>query len=132
MNDIEQILGSRRGRIFAIGPQETVFAAMQSMAEHGIGALLVMDKGKPVGLISERDYARKVVLERRSSETTRVDEIMSKKLICATLKMGRKEAMTLMAKNKIRHLPVFDEAKQCVGVVSIRDFVQDIEGEDDE
>ncbi len=132
MNDIEQILGSRIGKIFSVSPFETVYQAMKKMAEHEVGALLVMDKDKLVGLISERDYARMVMIERSSSEETRVADIMTKKLICVTLKTSRKEAMSLMSKNNIRHLPVLDEGKTCVGVVSIRDFVQDLEDEDEE
>lgn len=132
MNDIAHILGSRRGRIVSVGPSDTVHEAIKRMAAHEVGALLVMDEGKLVGLISERDYARKVMLEGRAAETTRVAEIMAKKLVCTSLKMGRREAMALMAKNKIRHLPVLDEKKACVGIVSIRDFVQDLEGEDEE
>lgn len=132
MNDIAHILGSRKGHIVSIGPDDTVHEAIKRMAVHEVGALLVMDKGKLVGLISERDYARKVTLEGRSAESTRVTEIMAKKLICAKLTTDRKEAMALMAKNKIRHLPVLDDKKACVGIVSIRDFVQDLEGEDEE
>lgn len=131
MSDIAQILGSRRGQIFSVGPGDSVHEAIKRMAAHEVGALLVMDKGKLVGLISERDYARKVVLEGRSSDSTLVAEIMAKKLVCAGLNMGRREAMALMAKNKIRHLPVLDDKKVCIGIVSIRDFVQDLEGEDE-
>ena len=131
MTDVAQILGSRKRGIISIGPNDSVHEAIKRMAANEVGALLVMEKDKLVGLISERDYARKVALEGRSSETTAVTDIMAKKLICANLKMGRKEAMALMAKNNIRHLPVLDEKKACIGIVSIRDFVQDLEGEDE-
>ena len=131
MNDIGQILGTRKRGIISIGPNDSVHEAIKRMAANEVGALLVMDSGKLVGLISERDYARKVTLEGRSAESTSVTDIMAKKLICATPKMGRKEAMALMAKNNIRHLPVLDEKKACIGIVSIRDFVQDIENEDE-
>ena len=131
MNDISQILGSRKRGIISIGPNDTVQEAIKRMAANEVGALLVMEQGKLVGLISERDYARKVTLEGRSAESTPVTDIMAKKLICANLKMGNKEAMALMAKNNIRHLPVLDEKKTCIGIVSIRDFVHDIEGEDE-
>ena len=132
MKSIAQVLGSRIGNIVSIAPDETVKAALKLMAAHEVGALLVMEKGKLVGLVSERDYARKVALEGKAAETTRVDEIMAKKLISTTLAMGSKEAMALMAKNNIRHLPVLDEKKTCLGIVSIRDFVHDLEGEDED
>ena len=93
-------------------------------AEHDVSALLVMDEGKLVGILSEKDYARKVVLQGRSSKKTRVAEIMveHEKLLFATLKMSEKDAIRVMSENQIRHLPVRDSRKKVVGVVSIRDF----------
>lgn len=132
MSTIAKILGLRKGRILSIGPEESVTAAIQAMAKHEVGALLVMDKGKMVGILSERDYARKVVLEGRSGDGTKVKDIMVAKVICAKLDMTAKEAMAIMAKNAIRHLPVVDEKKTVVGVVSIRDFVYDIEAESED
>lgn len=132
MTNISQVLGSRKGRILSVAPGESVNAAIQSMAKHEVGALLVMDKGKLVGILSERDYARKIILEGKSADSTKVNEIMVAKVICAKLDMTKKEAMAIMAKNNIRHLPVVDEKKEVVGVVSIRDFVHDLEGEDEE
>ncbi len=131
MNTIAQVLGSRPGPIVSIAPNDTVQEALKRMAAYEVGALLVLDEGKLVGVVSERDYARKVALEGKSAAATRIDEIMTKKLICAKLRMSRKEAMTLMAKKNIRHLPVLDDDKKCVGIVSIGDVVQDPEDEDE-
>ena len=130
--NISQILASRTGRhIVSIEPKASVKEALKLMAAHEIGALLVMSKGKLVGLVSERDYARKVSLEGKSADTTLVEEIMTRKLISATRETGREEAMALMVKNNFRHLPVLDAQKTCIGIVSMRDLVQDIEGEDE-
>jgi CBS domain-containing protein len=94
------------------------------MAEHDVSALLVMDQGKLVGIISEKDYARKVVLQGRTSKETKVGEIMVEhdRIHFATLEMTQQEAIRLMSENQIRHLPVVDGKKKVVGVVSIRDF----------
>jgi len=132
MNTIAQVLGSRPGTIVSIAPNDTVQEALKRMAAYEVGALLVLDEGKLVGVVSERDYARKVALEGKSADTTRINEIMTKKLICAKLRMSQRAAMVLMAKKNIRHLPVLDDSKECVGIVSISDVVQDLEDEDEE
>ena len=124
MRTISDILGSRRGNVISIGSTNTVHEALVSMAKHNVSALLVMDEGKLVGILSEKDYARKVILQGRSSKKTKVAEIMveHEKLLFATLKMSEKEAIRVMSENQIRHLPVRDSKKKVVGVVSIRDF----------
>lgn len=124
MRTISDILGSRKGTVISIGSTNSVHEALVSMAEHDVSALLVMDEGKLVGILSEKDYARKVVLQGRSSKKTRVAEIMveHEKLLFATLKMSEKDAIRVMSENQIRHLPVRDSRKKVVGVVSIRDF----------
>ena len=124
MVTISDILGSRKGKVISIGSTDTVHDALVCMAEHDVSALLVMDKGKLVGILSEKDYARKIVLQNRSSKDTQVREIMVEhdRLIFATLKMGAQEAIRLMSENQIRHLPVLDGRKKVVGVISIRDF----------
>lgn len=124
MRNISDILGSRKGTVISIGSTDTVHEALLSMAKHNVSALLVMDKGKLVGILSEKDYARKVVLEGRSSKETQVREIMVEhdRLIFATLTMSEQEAIRVMSVNQIRHLPVLDGKKKVVGVVSIRDF----------
>lgn len=134
MRTISDILGSRKGNVFSIGSTNTVHEAIVSMAKHNVSALLVMDDGKLVGILSEKDYARKVVLQGRSSKKTKVADIMvgHEKLLFATLKMSEQEAVRVMSENQIRHLPVRDSKKKVVGVVSIRDFsfYEDLENED--
>ena len=122
MHTIHQILSRKGGDILWVAPDSTVFDAIRTMAEKGVGALLVMRDGNPVAMFSERDYARKVILEGRSSRETRVGDIMSDSLItidgCATAKAG----LALMTRHRIRHLPVIDEGK-LIGLVSIGDLV---------
>ena len=124
MRTISDILGTRKGNVISVSSTDTVHAALLSMAKHNVSALLVMDDGKLVGIMSEKDYARKVVLQGRSSKKTKVAEIMveHEKLLFATLKMTEREAIRVMSENQIRHLPVRDSKKKVVGVVSIRDF----------
>lgn len=126
MKTVAQILGERSGSIIKVGPGESVHHALEIMAQHGVGAVLVMEHGRLVGILSERDYARKVVLKGRISETTRVRDIMSPRVICATLPMTLEHAMALTSEHNIRHLPVLDDAKEVVGVISIRDLVKGI------
>lgn len=125
MKTLTQILGTRAGSFVAVAPTESVHYALQIMAEHEVGALLVVERGCLVGIISERDYARKVVLKGRLSLETQVHEIMAERVICATLDMSMEEAMAIMTENHIRHLPVLDDAKDVAGVVSMRDLVQE-------
>jgi CBS domain-containing protein len=124
MNTISDILGSRKGTVISIGSTKSVHDALLLMAEHDVSALLVMDQGKLVGIVSEKDYARKVVLQGRTSTETKVSEIMVEhdRIHFAKLKMTQQEAIKLMSENQIRHLPVVDGKKTVVGVVSIRDF----------
>ncbi len=125
MKTISQILGSRAGIFIAVGPTESVHYALQIMAEHEVGALLVVENGSLVGILSERDYARKVVLKGKLSHETQVHEIMAERVICATHDMSVEEAMSVMTENHIRHLPVLDDTKDVIGVVSMRDLVQE-------
>lgn len=124
MRTIADILGSRKGTVISIGPTESVHDALIQMEKHDVSALLVMDKGKLVGIVSEKDYARKVVLQGRTSKETKVGDIMVEhdRILFATLKMTQQEAIVLMSENQIRHLPVLDGKKRLVGVISIRDF----------
>ena len=134
MNTISDILGSRKGTVISIGSTNSVHDALTLMAKHDVSALLVMDKEKLVGIISEKDYARKVVLQGRTSKATKVSEIMVEhdRIHFATLNMTQQQAIRLMSENQIRHLPVVDGKKKVVGVVSIRDFnfYEDLENED--
>ena len=123
MKKVRDILEIKGREVWSIGPSESVFDALKLMAEKGIGALVVLEAGKVVGIISERDYARKVILMGRSSKNTQVQEIMTSTLVCVTPSHTLDECMTLMTTHRIRHLPVMKD-QQLVGVVSIGDVVK--------
>ncbi|RMH88613.1 CBS domain-containing protein [Lysobacter pythonis] len=106
-----------------IAPGAPVIDALRLMAEEGIGAVLVMDEGRLVGILSERDYARKVVLLGRTSATTPVSEIMSHQVVCGRLGDSIDQSMQVMTEKRIRHLPIV-EHKEVVGIVSIGDLVK--------
>lgn len=116
------IQASGRG-VFSVAPTETVIDALRYMAEKNIGAVLVMDGQHLAGIFSERDYARKVVLQGRSSQTTLVGDIMVSKLITVEASQALDVCMQLMTDHRIRHLPVLDQGK-LVGVISIGDVVR--------
>lgn len=119
---ISEILQYKGGTAWDISPDATVFEAIQKMAEKNIGALLVIERGKLVGIISERDYTRKVALKGRSSKEARVREILSGRVVNVTPKHTVEECLRLMTEHRIRHLPVLDGDK-IAGVVSIGDLV---------
>lgn len=114
----------RKGReVYTITPQATVYEAIARMSEKGVGALLVMDGARLLGIVSERDYTRKVILQGRSSKETRVEEIMTRELVVAPQSMVVDEAMRHMSQARVRHLPVM-AGDQVAGVVSIGDLVK--------
>jgi CBS domain-containing protein len=119
---ISDILQHKGTNAWAISPNATVFEAIQLMADKNVGALLVTEQDKLVGIISERDYTRKVVLKGRSSRETAVKEILSSHVIHVSPSHTVEECMRLMTEHHIRHLPVLDGEKIC-GVVSIGDLV---------
>jgi CBS domain-containing protein len=119
---IGEILNHKGASVWSISPNATVFEAIQMMADKNVGALLVIEGGKLVGIISERDYSRKVVLKGKSSRETAVREILSGHVIHATPAHTVEDCMRLMTDHRIRHLPVLDGDK-IVGVVSIGDLV---------
>lgn len=119
------LLGKGRD-VWCIGPAQSVYQAIEMMALKEIGALAVVDdKGELVGIISERDYARKVILKNKSSRDTPVSEIMTSKLIVVGENASVNECMALMTEKKIRHLPVVEEGKMC-GIISLGDLVKSI------
>jgi CBS domain-containing protein len=125
MKLIRQLLASKGSDIWSVAPASSVYEAITLMAEKEVGALMVLADGKPVGLVSERDYARKVMLAGRSSKATQVHEIRTKRVICANPKQTIEECMALMTDKRVRHLPVIDH-KALVGMISIGDLVKAI------
>jgi CBS domain-containing protein len=125
MKRVRDILAVKGHDVWSIGPNESVYDAMKLMADKGIGSLLVMEGAKLVGIISERDYARKVILQGRSSRTTQVQEIMTTRVAYAEPEQNIEECMALMTEIRIRHLPVM-EAGEVSGVISIGDLVKSI------
>jgi len=114
----------RKGRaIFSIGPDDPVLEAIRMMADHHVGALLVMKSNKLLGIVSERDYARKVILKGRSSADTPVSQIMSSPVVTVGLANSVQECMQLMTSRRLRHLPVVDGG-EVVGMISIGDLVK--------
>ena len=125
MTIINELLKSKGHDVWSIAPGDIVFNAIKMMADKGVGALMVMDGDKLVGVISERDYARKVILQGRSSKDTPVRDIMTTPVICARPEQTVEAAMALMTEKRIRHLPVVEEGR-LVGIVSIGDLVKSI------
>jgi len=125
MNTIRELLKKKGNEIFSIQADATVIDALRLLAEKRIGALIAMEGDKLAGIISERDYARKVILEGRSSGDTRVRDIMTRRVICARPDQEVEECLALMTEKRVRHLPIM-ESKQLVGVVSIGDLVKSI------
>jgi CBS domain-containing protein len=125
MKRIWDLLNDKGRHIWSLDPDATVYEAIEQMAEKGVGALLVMDGKRLVGIVSERDYARKVILKGKSSREIQVREIMSHPVICACLDLSIEQTMALMTENRVRHLPVVFE-ETVVGVISIGDVVRAI------
>ncbi len=125
MKTIAQVIEGKTGPVATVEADNTVVSALRVMANRGIGAVLVTDNGALAGIFSERDYARKVVLQGKDSSSTPVRDIMTSKLIHVTPDMTVDQAMQLMSEKRIRHLPVLDSAGGLIGVVSIGDMVKE-------
>jgi CBS domain-containing protein len=125
MITVGQILNDKGYDVWSISPNATVYEALQLMAEKNVGALVVLDRRKAVGLISERDYARKVILKGKTSLNTPVREIMTSKVVSVCPKQSAEECMALMTDQRTRHLPVLEDGR-LVGIVSIGDVVKKI------
>ncbi len=125
MKTVRQLLGAKGNAVHTIGPDATVLAALEAMARHDVGALCVLEAGDLVGLVSERDYARKVILKGRFSKDTPVREIMSTNLVTVTSQQNVQDCMAAMTDKRIRHLPVVENG-QLAGIISIGDVVKAI------
>lgn len=125
MNTARDILEKKGRAIWSVRPEAPVYEAIESMADHGAGALLVMDGDRLLGIVSERDYARKVILEGRSSKDTPVSAIMTSRVVYGTLDTTIEQCMAVMTEQRIRHLPILD-AGRVAGVLSIGDLVKAI------
>ena len=131
MHPISTVLRHKGNQVFSIPSDASVYSAIELMAEKNVGGLLVIDANRLVGIISERDYARKVILQGRSSKTTVIQEIMTSPVISVSPKEAVDECMELMTRNRIRHLPVL-ENERVVGIVSIGDLVKWLVSEQEE
>ena len=125
MKTIKRLLDEKGAEVSTIGPDASVFDAIRKMADENIGSLVVIDDGKIVGIVTERHYARNVILKGKSSPETPVSEIMSTRVVCARPDQTVEECMAVMTDKGVRHLPVLDH-KQLVGMISIGDLVKSI------
>jgi CBS domain-containing protein len=123
MQTVNQLLGAKGSQIFSVEPTDSVLQAIEMMATRHVGALLVVSQGNLVGIISERDYARKVILKKRSSHDTPVGDIMTSPAVTVTPSDTVHHCMQLMTERRIRHLPVM-ESSRVVGILSIGDLVK--------
>ena len=125
MKTVSQLLQNKGSQVWSIGPEALVIDALKLMAEKEVGALVVLEEGQVVGILSERDYARKVSLLGKSSKTTPVREIMTEKVVFIRPDQTVADCMALMTNKRIRHLPVMD-GDRLVGVISIGDVVKEV------
>ncbi len=130
MKTVAELLRSKPARIVKVTPEVSVLEAIKVLASENIGAAVVMTGDRLAGIFSERDYTRKVILKGRSSDTTRVEEIMTVNVVVVNPRTKARECMALMTEKNIRHLPVVDEGR-VIGMVSIRDIVSDIIADQD-
>lgn len=123
MTTIQQVLDKKGHEVLSVRPDNSVFDAIKKMADRDVGSVVVIDDGKPVGIFTERHYARKVFLEGRASPTTRVGDIMERRVACAWPEQTVDECMAVMTEKRVRHLPVLHH-KKLVGLISIGDLVK--------
>jgi CBS domain-containing protein len=123
MTTVKQLLDAKGKQVWSISPDGSVFDAIKLMAEKDIGAVVIVEAGLPVGLFTERDYARNVFLMGKASPTTRVGDTMGTRVVCVAPDATIEQCMALMSDKRVRHLPVLDEGRLC-GIVSIGDLVK--------
>ncbi|HEY1172307.1 MAG TPA: CBS domain-containing protein [Verrucomicrobiae bacterium] len=120
---LDHLLSQKNQALWSISPHATVFEAIQMMADHNVGSVMVMREGELLGVLSERDYTRKVILKGRQSRQTLVDEIMTSPVITAPLNLSIEDALRIMSERRVRHLPVMHDGN-VVGVVSLGDLIK--------
>lgn len=125
MRPIRELLEKQGGSVWSLSPNDSVFHALEMLADCNVGALMVMDEDALVGVFSERDYTRKIALTGRSSKDTSVRDIMTAQVISVSPQTSTDDCMALMSQRKIRHVPVVDGTK-VLGMVSIRDLMDEI------
>jgi CBS domain-containing protein len=125
MRPILELLKKRDAANWSLNPDDSVFDALQHMANHNVGAMMVMQQDRLVGVLSERDYTRKIALAGKSSRETKVKDIMTANVLTVSPQTRTRDCMALMSQNKIRHLPIVDAGK-VLGMISIRDIMDDI------
>ena len=126
MKTLKQLIENNPRKLASVTPDQTVYRALEMMAEHDVGALLVLEGRYLRGVFSERDYARKVILQGKASRHTLVSEVMTGKVICVAPERTLEECMAIMTEKRIRHLPVIDADKNVLGILSIGDVVKEI------
>jgi len=124
MRPLKQLIESKPPLV-SVGPDDSVLTALTLLAQHKIGALLVLEQGRLVGIFSERDYARKIILKGKASKDTPVRDIMSDKISCVSLSQTVEECMALMTDKHVRHLPVLGADGEVMGILSIGDLVKE-------
>ena len=125
MRPVHELLKNSEATIWSLNPQDSVFDALKRLADHNVGAMVVLDGARLVGVFSERDYTRKIALAGRSSKDTPVKDIMTPDVLTVSPQTSTNDCMVLMSQKKIRHLPVVDSGK-VLGMISIRDIMDDI------
>ena len=125
MKTLKQIIDAKPHKLASVSPDQSVLRALEIMAEYQVGALVVLDGKRLAGMFSERDYARKVILQGKSSRVTKVREIMTDKVVYVGLETTVEECMALMTEKRFRHLPVLDAENNVLGIVSIGDVVKE-------
>jgi CBS domain-containing protein len=130
MKTVAELLRAKPVRVVKVSPEMSVLDAIKVLATENVGAAIVMTGDRLAGIVSERDYTRKVILKGRSSDTTRVEEIMSPNVVVVSPRTRTRDCMALMTEKNIRHLPVVEEGR-VIGMVSIRDIVGDIIADQD-
>lgn len=125
MKTLKQLIESKSKKLASVAPDQSVLRALEIMAENDVGALLVLDGKRLAGVFSERDYARKVILQGKASKSTKVSEVMSGKVVYVTLNRTIEECMAIMTEKHFRHLPVLDDEKNVVGIVSVGDMIKE-------